>query len=176
MAKRWNAEEEKYLIDNSEKMSRVELAEHFNVTVKSVSDKLRRITKNIKSTPKTRKSKLEKEDPLDKFDKNRKAFIWDFIRVIDYRDLAKLAGVKADDLKEAVEKTGIKLPLERARRWADIDVGTFRSISACARCQVQIKHSSFYVGIKNCRKCLERNIKLWLENDIPICLMFKGNL
>ena len=175
MAKRWKIEEEEFLLDNCEKMSRLELAEHFNVTVKSVSDKLRRITKKEKTTE-IRKAKQEIDDPLDKFDKPRKAFIWEFIRLIDYSDLAKLAGIKPDDLKEAVEKSGIKLPLERARNWDDIDVGIFKSLSACARCQVQCNHSSFFVGIKNCRKCLEKNIKFWLENSIPIFLKFKGDL
>ncbi len=176
MAKRWQPEEEEYLLENYEKMSRVQLAEHFNVTVKSISDKLRRINKKLTTTPGARKSKQKIEDPLDKFDNNRKTFIWDFIRVIDYRDLAKLAGVKPDDLKEAVEKTGIKLPLERARNWNDIDVGIYRSLSDCARCKVQINHKSFFVDINNCRKCLEKNIKFWLENNIPISLKFKGDL
>jgi hypothetical protein len=100
-------------------------------------------------------------------------FIMDMVRVIDYHDIAKLVGVKHEELKEAVEKTGIKLPVERARPWADIDVGKFRSIAECARCQVQNNHSSFFVGISNCRKCLEKNIKFWIESNIKIMLYFR---
>ena len=101
-------------------------------------------------------------------------FIKKYIRVIDYNDLSKLIGIKAQDLKEAVEKTGIKLPYERAGKWSDLDVGKFISISVCARCFVQKRHNSFIVGKKNCRKCLEKNIKHWVETDTVINIKLKG--
>jgi len=132
-----------------------------------------------KKPPKKKKAKAKKksppkeeEHPLEKFGPVRKAFILDNIRVIDYRDLAKLVGVKADDLRGAVEKMGVKLPIERAKRWSEIDVGKYRSLLDCARCQVQLNHGSFYVGIKQCRRCLEKNIKLWISKGEPVKLRF----
>ncbi len=113
-----------------------------------------------------------KTELLDAFGPVRKAFILDNIRMIDYVDLAKLAGIKADDLKKAVEEIGVKLPIERARKWADLDVGTFKSIADCSRCQVQLNHSAFYVDINKCRPCLEKNITYWIEKGIKIRLMF----
>lgn len=109
---------------------------------------------------------------LDSFGPVCKAFILENIRIIEYRDLAKLMGIKPDDLKKAVEAAGIRLPIERAMRWTDIDVGTYRSLMDCARCQVQLNHGTFFVGLKNCRKCLEQNIAHWIENGVRIELRF----
>ena len=110
--------------------------------------------------------------PLEQFGSVRKEFILENIRYIDYRDIAKLIGVKPVELKAAVEEMGIKLPIERAEKWSEIDVGKYRSLANCARCQVQINHSTFFVGIKNCKKCMEKNIKHWIENGICIDLRF----
>ncbi len=112
------------------------------------------------------------EHPLDSFGMVRKAFILDNIRTIDYNDLAKLLGIEVDDLKQAVEKAGIRLPIERALPWDELDIGTFRSLLYCARCPVQLDHIAFHVGQTKCKKCLERNIKLWIEKDIIIRFPF----
>jgi len=173
MSKRWKAEDEAFLIDNCKTMSRNELADHFGVTVKSISDKLRRLNQSCEEKVTGYKKGKATGDHLEKFGDVRKMFIMDMVRIIDYHDIAKLVGVKHEELKEAVEKTGIKLPVERARPWADIDVGKFRSIAECARCQVQNNHGSFFVGINNCRKCLEKNIKFWIESNIKIMLSFR---
>jgi hypothetical protein len=109
---------------------------------------------------------------LESFGPVCKTFILENIRIIEYRDLAKLMGIKPDDLKKAVEAAGIRLPIERAMRWSDIDVGTYRSLMDCARCQVQLNHSTFFVGLKNCRKCIEQNIAHWIENGVTINLRF----
>jgi len=109
---------------------------------------------------------------LDKLGPVCKSFILENIRYIDYRDIAKLVGVKPGDLKDAVEAAGIKLPFARARNWTDIDVGTYRSLDLCARCQVQLNHSTFFVGINNCRKCIEKNIKHWINQGEKINLRF----
>ena len=174
MPKRWKAEDEAFLLENSKKMSRAELAEHFGVTVKSISDKLRRLNRKAGGKKAEQIEKQGTEDPLNKYGERKKAFIRGFIRIIDYRDLAKLAGIKPDDLKDTVEKTGIKLPYERARAWNEIDVGKYRSLAMCARCQVQCNHSSFLVGINNCRKCYEKNIRHWLESEISVDISFRG--
>lgn len=175
MPKRWNHEEEAFLLENVGSMSRSELADHFGVSIKSVSDKFRRLKDK---SPKRKKKKAEPvviEDPLDKFGKAKKEFIKNYIRVIDYNDISKLIGIRAQDLKEAVEETGIKLPYERARSWSDINVGKFISLSGCARCFVQINHNSFIVGTKKCRKCLEKNIKHWAETDTFINIKLKDS-
>lgn len=43
MAKTWTVEEEQFLIENYTKMSNAYLADHFGVTAKSISHKMRRI-------------------------------------------------------------------------------------------------------------------------------------
>jgi len=146
------------------------IAEEKTVAEPDVVEKKPPKKKKVKSRKKTEPK--EEEHPLEKFGPVRKTFILDNIRVIDYRDLARLAGVRADDLRSAVEKMGVKLPIERAKKWTEIDVGKYRSLMDCARCRVQLNHGSFYVGIKPCRKCLEKNIKLWIEKGIPIKLKF----
>jgi hypothetical protein len=131
-----------------------------------------------KDTPKKKqpseKAHAEKDEAvtLESFGPVCKAFILENIRIIEYRDLAKLMGIKPDDLKKAVEAAGIRLPIERAMRWSDIDVGTYRSLMDCARCQVQLNHGTFFVGLKNCRKCIEQNIAHWIENGVTINLRF----
>ena len=134
------------------------------------------VVKGVKKTPPKRKKKVKETgaepQPLDKYGPFCNAFILEHIRNIDYTDIAKLIGIKSSDLKEAIEKMGIKLPIDRARKWTDIDVGKFMSLSDCSRCQVQLYHSSFYVGINNCKKCYEKNIKHWIGKKIPIILKF----
>jgi len=173
MPKRWTEEEEVYLLENINKMSRAEVATHFGVTVKSISDKLRRLNRKTPEKPKTTIAKSF-GDPLDCFGPVRKLFIREFIREIDYRDLARLIDVSPEELKKAVEKTGIKLPYEQTEKWVNIDVGKFKSIADCARCQVQCNHSSFMVGFKECRTCLENNIRHWVENGTLIFIKFRG--
>ena len=175
MPKRWKPEEEVFLLENVDTMPRTKLAEHFGVTVKSVSDKLRRL-KHQRAGSKIKKTdQVVIEDPMDKFGRVRKEFIKNFIRIIEYNDLAKMVGIKSVELKESVEKTGIKLPYERAKKWSDIEVGKFRSLTDCARCQVQKNHSSFLVGTNNCRKCLEKNIKHWIDSNNLIIIKLKSN-
>ena len=173
MSKRWTKKEAATLLEKSKTMSRNELAEEFGVSVKSISDKLRRICKKAEKQDKS-KSVEEKVNPLDVYGVVSKKFIFDFIRTVDYTDIAKIVGINADELKETVEKTGIKLPFERARKWKEINVGKFRDLSACARCQVQMNHDSFIVGYDNCRKCIKENIKHWIEKGYEINLKFRG--
>ena len=175
MPKRWKPEEEAFLLENVDTMPRNELAKHFGVSMKSVSDKLRRLKRQSSGEKAKKFDQIVIEDPLDKFGRVRKTFIKDFIRIIDYHDLAKLLGIKKEELKESVEKTGIKLPYERARRWADIDVGKYKSLTKCARCQVQCNHSNFIVGTENCKKCLEKNIKQWISSNTIINIKVKSN-
>ncbi|HUT44316.1 MAG TPA: hypothetical protein VMW95_08250 [Desulfobacterales bacterium] len=175
MAKRWNNEDEEFLMKHDESMSRSDLADHFGVSIKSVADKMRRLRDKTTGKKEENSAKVALQDPLEAFGYSRQEFIKKYIRTIDYVDISKLIGINAHDLKEAVEKTGIKLPYERARKWSDLDVGTFISLSGCARCFVQINHNSFIVGSKNCRKCLEKNIKHWIEDDTVINIKLKIN-
>jgi len=126
--------------------------------------------KAVKAAP--QKTVMPEVTLFDRLGPIRKAFILDNIRLIDYRDLARLVGVKPEELKKAVESTGIKLPVERAKKWAEIDVGTFKSLADCARCQVQLNHGIFYVGLNKCKKCMERNIKLWIDENVIINIRF----
>ena len=128
--------------------------------------KKKRAKKRIKKEP------VIEVHPLEKFGSVCKEFILENIRTVEYRDMAGLIGIKPDQLKEAVESMGIKLPIDRARKWSEIDVGKFRSLSDCARCQIQLKHDTFFVGINKCRRCYEKNIKLWIEKNVSIKLTF----
>jgi hypothetical protein len=199
MPKKWTDEEEQFLLDHADDMSRSELAEKFDVSAKSITDKLRRLAKKEdeneeeegtkpsgggkkkkgKTKTKGRKKSVasgtaaihdDPESPLDRFGQPASGFIMNYIRFIEYHDLAGLLGIDAQELKDAVEEMGIKLPIERARKWEDIYVGEFRGLDVCARCQVQTDHTTFLVGIKDCRKCIEKNIEHWLETEEPINL------
>jgi len=146
---------------------------------KDLNKKKSKSKKSISGSKKTRSNKKkaeknESEHPLDRFGKVKKHFILEHIKTIDYNDLAKLINIKSADLKKEVEKMGIKLPLERARKWEDIDLGHFLSLSDCARCQVQCNHRSFFVGIKDCRNCYEKNIKHWIKKEDLINVIFKN--
>jgi len=145
---------------------------------KETNKKTSKSKKSLSGIKKTRTNKKkdvkkEVEHPLDRFGKVKKHFILEHIKYIDYNDLAKLINIKSADLKKEVEKMGIKLPLERARKWEDIDLGHFLSLSDCARCQVQCNHRSFFVGIKGCKNCYEKNIKHWIKREDFINITFK---
>ena len=174
MPKRWTKEDEEFLLSNIDTMSRDELAEKLDVTSKAVSDKFRRLKKTGSKNKSTPKKDVTPKKPLDVYNPVCKDFIRNFIYTVDYRDIASFIGADQAQLKENVEKTGISLPIDRARPWKDINVGTFKSLDNCARCQVQKNHPSFYVGINECRACYERNIKMWIERSIPISLKFQG--
>ncbi len=135
-----------------------------------------KITSKPEAKKKRKKSKVKEpivvEHPLDKFGSIRKTFILKHIRTINYRDIAKLIDVNPDDIKVLVEKIGIKLPIKRASSWVDIDVGRFKSLSDCARCQIQINHRSFYVGINKCRECYEKNIGYFIQKGEDIVIKF----
>ncbi|MBT4482235.1 MAG: hypothetical protein HOC71_00990 [Candidatus Latescibacteria bacterium] len=164
---------EEDVIENKEKESKEETTPVKIVSKRSDSEKKEKKGGRKK---KSKKSKITEPvdafQPLEKFGPYCKAFILDHIRTINYIDIANLLNIKADDLKEAIEKMGIKLPIERAHRWSEINVGKFRSLSYCARCQVQKYHNSFNAGINDCRKCYEVNINHWVEKKCPINIKF----
>ena len=139
---------------------------------KSLKEK-KTLSGNKKNRSAKKKTKKNDKHHLDKFGKVKKNFILEHIKAIDYNDLAKLINVKSADLKKEVENMGIKLPLESARKWEDIDLGHFVSLSDCARCQVQCNHRSFYVGINECRNCYEKNIKYWIKKEDLINITLK---
>lgn len=174
MPKRWTKEDEEFLLNNIDTMSREDLAEKLGVTAKAVSDKYRRLKKTGSNSKPAPKQDNTPKQPLDVYNPVCKDFIRNFIYTIDYRDIAEFIGADPAQLKEIIEKTGISLPIERARPWKDINVGTFKSLDNCARCQVQCNHPSFYVGINECRACYEKNITMWIERSIPIHIKFQG--
>jgi len=124
------------------------------------------------SSAKKKRPVVEPDHPLKKFGPVGSAFIMEHLRTIDYTDIAVFIGVTPAELKEAIEQMGIKVPIERARSWQTVDVGEFVSIDNCARCQVQMSHQAFHVGINECRACYEKNIRFWLERNIDIHIKF----
>lgn len=112
------------------------------------------------------------DSPIQQFGRARRKFIMEHIRTIHYEDLAKLLGIKPDDLREAVEQMGVKLPIERALHWEEIDMPSGVQVEVCARCGVQVNHRAFHVGLKGCRECYEKNIALWVERGDPIIIKF----
>ncbi|MDP2984504.1 MAG: hypothetical protein Q8O92_14390 [Candidatus Latescibacter sp.] len=172
MPKRWTHDEEDFLLDHFESMSREELADRFEVTVKSVSDKVRRLQRSKGGKG---EEPGAKEDPLKKYGSVGRTFVVENIKHIDYHDIADLIGVPAEELREAVENSGIKLPIEKARPWNEIPVGSYKTLKDCARCQVQSRHSTFVVGFRDCHICCEENIKHWIEMNEIIRLTFTTN-
>ena len=167
MPKRWSAEEDDSFFDQIGDFGREDLAGDFDGNERPVAEKYRR------QATKSDRKKGMKEDPLKHFGFVVRAFVLENIKAIFYRDIAELAGISPDDLKEALEKCGIKAPVDKVPRWADIDLGNYVSVSDCARCQVQRRHSSFVVGDKDCRRCYERNIRHWIKNGEPIRITFR---
>jgi len=173
MAKSWSGDDEDFLIDRFDDMiMREELSGKFEMNVKTVSDKLEHLAQK---SEKKRGGKALPEDPLKKFGYIVRAFILENIKSIDYRDIAELAGISAEELKEAVEKIGIRADTEKVVRWADAPVKKFVSVSVCARCDIQCRHSTFIVGYTDCKKCIEENIRLWIGQGHPIRITLLEN-
>jgi len=118
----------------------------------------------------------QKDDPLEQLGNVCRSFIYDHIRFIDYLDIAHLLGIKSETLKDVMEQKGLKLPIESARKWENVELGQYKSPDQCARCQVQRKHNTFFVGLKNCRKCYEKNIKHWVALGERVKLIFPHEL
>lgn len=112
------------------------------------------------------------DSPIQRFGRIRRKFIMEHIRAIHYEDLAKLIGVDPEELREAVEQMGVKLPIERAVRWEEIEFEMNVPLEICARCKVQINHRAFHVEMSGCRECYEKNITLWIDRGEPITVKF----
>ena len=119
-----------------------------------------------------KESKKRDINPYEIINSSVKSFIFENIRVLDYYDIAKFIQIKPDMLKSALGKLGIKVPVESSRKWNKISVGTYRSISDCAQCQIQLNHHTFLVGLRNCRKCYEKNISMWIKEGEKINILF----
>lgn len=170
MARGWGGDDEEFLVDRfDDMMMKEELSGKFETTIRTVSDKLDHLTQKAE-----KKRGKAPEDPLRKFGYSARAFIIENIKYIDYRDLAGLAGISPEELQEAVEKAGFKVDSERAVRWADCDFGKPRAVGDCARCDVQTRHSTFTVGHRDCRTCLEENIRLWIRAGLPVKVFLRG--
>ena len=150
-------------VDGSEGMEGLEI----NVAV--ISDTLQRLCEKSRLQEKTNRDNI---DLFDDIETSAKMFVLDNAMYIDYRDIARLIGMKPDALKNALGTRGIRVPIAGARPWKRIDMGTFTSLDECAKCPVQAKHSIFSVGFSNCRKCKEENIKTWIEEGETIRLRF----
>lgn len=166
MPKHWSGEEEDFVFDHYEDSGKDDLAAGFEAGERSPADKLRR------QASRSDRKKGAKEDPLRQFGFVVRAFVLENIKAVNYRDIADLAGISPDGLKSALEKCGLKVSMDKVPRWADIDVGKYVSVSDCARCQVQRRHSSFIVGENDCRRCYERNIRHWIKNGELIRITF----
>jgi hypothetical protein len=166
MAKRWSGDDEEFLLDQfDDMMMREELSGKFDAGISTV-EKIDRLSQ------KTDRKRAIKDDPLKKYGYVVRSFILENIREINYRDIAALVGVPEEELKEAVEKMGIKVTEDKVKRWEELHIQEYGGVADCARCQVQRRHSTFLVGYENCRKCYEENIKHWIAHNQPIRLMF----
>lgn len=131
--------------------------------------------KSEKSTSETKK-KAKKSEPVEPEKKETpelmdplvQSFVLENIRILDYRDIAKFIKIKPEKLKSILGGLGIKVPVAGARKWDKITGGKYRSISDCSQCQVQLNHRMFLVGIKNCHKCIEKNINYWMKEGEKI--------
>ena len=132
----------------------------------------KKLKKPSKKAEHKKSSKKRDKDPHEIINLSVQSFVIENIRVLDYRDIAKFVHIKPDVLKSALGKLGIKVPVESSRKWNKINIGTCRSISDCAQCQIQLHHQTFLVGIRNCRKCYEKNISLWIKEGEDINIFF----
>ncbi|MFC1539266.1 hypothetical protein ACFL6H_07575 [Candidatus Latescibacterota bacterium] len=121
---------------------------------------------NVSEINESEKSKIEKI-----IDSNVESFIFENIRILDYRDIAKFTRIKPEALKSVLGELGIKVPIAGARKWDKIDVGKYCSITDCSQCQVQMNHRMFLVGSKNCHKCYEKNISFWVKEREKIMII-----
>lgn len=166
MANRWSGDDEEFLVDQfDDMMMREELSGKLDVGVSSV-EKIDRLSQ------KTDRKRGVKDDPLKKYGYIVRTFVLENIREINYRDIARLVGMPEEELKEAVEKMGIRISEEKVERWEDLRIKKFGCVADCARCQVQNRHSTFLVGYNNCRTCYEENIRHWIAHHQPIRLIF----
>lgn len=166
MAKRWSGDDEEFLLDQFDDMlMREELSGKFDTGISTV-EKIDRLSQ------KTDRKRAVKDDPLKKYGYVVRSFILENIREINYRDIARLVDIPEDELKDAVEKMGIKVIEEKTTRWEELPIREFGTVADCARCQVQCRHSTFLVGFGNCRICYQDNIKHWIANNQPIRLIF----
>ncbi len=166
MPRNWSSEDEDILIDRfDDMMMREDLTGKYEVNVRTVSDKLEHLAQK---SDKKRVGKGGADDPLKKYGYIVRSFVLDNIKSVDYRDIAELAGVPAEELRETVEAAGIKVDNEKVVRWADVDCGEYEDVATCARCDVQTSHSTFSVDHKDCRRCIEENIRLWVKTGHPV--------
>jgi len=147
-----------------------ETLETFEINGEVVSDRLKQL---FQKAAQKKSEKRTEEDIVEDLGSALKAFIVDMVKVMDYRDLSVLLEMKPENLKNALGNLGIKVPVESAKKWEDINVGVYQDVSYCSRCQVQLNHHTFLVGIGNCRKCYEENIKHWVKTGESINLYFK---
>lgn len=166
MAKRWFGDDEEFLADQfDDMMMREELSGKFDAGI-STLEKIDRLAQ------KTDRKRAVKVDPLKKYGYVVRSFIMENIKEINYRDIARLVGMPEEELKDAMEKMGIKVTEEKVERWENLRIQEFGCAADCSRCQVQRRHSTFLVGYDNCRKCFEDNIKHWISHNHPIRLLF----
>ena len=175
MDKEWMDSEDDIAVERPDSHSDEESddsLEGLEINAAIISDTLKRLCEKSK---KQKVTNLDGINYLDELGSAAKKFILDNIMYIDYTDMAKLVGLKPDVLKQALSMMGIKVPVQGARRWQDIDVGTFESTEECSRCPVQMEHSTFSVGINDCRKCYEENICYWVEEGEMVNIRFGGD-
>ncbi len=166
MAKNWSADDEGFLADRfDDMMMREELAGRYEANIRTISDTLEHLALQ---SGKKRGGKESPEDPFKTYGYVVRTFVVENLGALDYRDIASLVGVPADDLKDAIERAGIPLEGEKIGRWENITTGEYKYAEDCARCDVQLRHSIFSVGHRNCAKCLEENIRLWVNSGHPI--------
>jgi hypothetical protein len=170
MEKEWMDSEEDLSVETIDNQGdeESESLEGLEINVTVISDTLQRLCEKSKR----QKGQNRVGVGTNELTSAAKKFVIDNIMYVDYRDLASLTGMKSDSLKEVLGTLGIKVPVQGARPWKEIDVGTFLSLDVCAKCQVQSEHSVFAVGIRDCRKCYEENIRNWAEDGETIRLRF----
>jgi hypothetical protein len=172
MEKEWMDSEDELASEQSDQQGDMESSEGgegLEINMAVISDTLQRLCEKSLMHEKTNRDTV---DLFEDIGSSAKKFILDNIMYIDYRDIARFIDMKPDALKNALGTWGIKVPIAGARSWKKIDVGTFTSLEECAKCPVQTKHSIFSVGICNCRKCMEENIRTWFEEGETIKLRF----
>ena len=151
-------------VDSSPEEDPVDHLDTFEINTGIISDTFRLFRRKAE---KSTKSNRHDDHVTEGVDISVKRFLLENAATVDYRDLAKLIGVKPQDMKALLSQMGVKVPVAGARRWVDI---TFRTPDSqdCVRCAVQAKHSTFYAGIFECRQCFKENIEYLIEEGETI--------
>ena len=95
----------------------VDHLDSYEINTGIISDTFRQLRR--KAALSSRSNRVE-DHPAGEIDYTVKRFVLENVRDIDYRDLAVLTAVKAQDMKTFLSRMGVKVPVVGAKRWKEV--------------------------------------------------------